>query len=149
MARAMEVILADLDALTQRDFDVANPAAEGWGRLERACAELRELGKAEEAAPVMFGVMERLDAVDLGSPGPLVHTMERWSGRYELFLAESVRRKPSYLAVWMVNRILNADPVDWREWMELLRGVEAHPLATEEAKGTAQRFLKYQRGRGR
>ena len=39
-------------------------------------------------------VMERLPDVDLGSPGPLVHTLERLHG-YENELMRSVRRQPS------------------------------------------------------
>jgi hypothetical protein len=40
----------------------------------------------------MFNVMERPPDADLGSPGPLVHTLERWRG-YEPELVNSVRRR--------------------------------------------------------
>jgi hypothetical protein len=49
------------------------------------------------------------------------YTLESWPGRYEALLAESVRRKPSPLTVWMVNRILNARSPDADAWLTLLR----------------------------
>ena len=61
--------------------------------------------------------MERLDGVELGTPGPLVHTLETLRGGYEMLLAESVRRKPTLLSVWMVNRILNVNPPDAESWL--------------------------------
>jgi hypothetical protein len=65
----------------------------------------------------MFRTMERLDGVELGTPGPLVHTLETWRGGYEKLLAESARRKPTSLSVWMVNRILNVRPPDSDSWL--------------------------------
>lgn len=88
--------------------------------------------------------MERLDGVDLGTPGPLVHTLEAWRGSYEPLLAESVRRKPTLLSVWMVNRILNREPPDAESWVILLRSVAEHSAASAVTKAQAEHFIKYQ-----
>ena len=90
--------------------------------------------------------MERLDGVDLGTPGPLVHTLEAWRGSYEPLLAESVRRKPTPLSVWMVNRILNAQPPDAESWLALLWSVADLPAASAATKAQAEQFIKYQNG---
>ena len=87
MARNINEIAANFDALTARDFNYANAESSGWERLDRLCDEMRELNDAATCAPVMFHTMERLDEVELGTPGPLVHTLESWPGRYEALLA--------------------------------------------------------------
>jgi hypothetical protein len=88
--------------------------------------------------------MERLDGEELGSPGPLVHALERWQGTYEEMLVASVQRKPVLLSVWMVNRILNSDPPDAHRWLNLLQSVVAHPMASKETKALANEFIQYQ-----
>jgi hypothetical protein len=53
--------------------------------------------------------MERYPEADLGSPGPLVHTIERIPiAQFGTFLRSSVERQPGQLNLWMVNRILNS-----------------------------------------
>lgn len=104
---------------------------------------MRAIDDAALCATVMFRTMERLDESDLGSPGPLVHTLEACAG-YEPFLVESLRRKPTQLSVWMVNRILNADPPDAKDWLALLASANEHPNASEETKAEALSFLNYQ-----
>ena len=94
----------------------------------------------------MFRAVERLDGVDLGVPGPLVHTLETWRGGYERLLAESVRRKPTLLSVWMVNRILNVRPPEADSWLALLRGVADNPTASDETKAQAKLFIEHQAG---
>ncbi len=146
MPRHVAEICADLDALTARDFDYANAGARGLERLDELCDEMRELNDPSATAPVMFRTMERLDGVDLGTPGSLVHTLETWPGGYEEMLAQSIRRKPTPLSVWMVNRILNASPPDAESWMALLRSVANNPAASDETKADAKGFIDYQTG---
>jgi len=83
---------------------------------------------------------------DLGSPGPLVHTLERMRGHYESELVESVRRRPTPLAVWMVNRVLNATraPEQRQIYLDLLRIVAEHPTASDKAQEEARRFIEHQ-----
>ncbi|HEY2154237.1 MAG TPA: hypothetical protein VGH33_01310 [Isosphaeraceae bacterium] len=146
MERRVAEIAADFDALTARDFDSANPDTDGWERLAQLCGEMRAIGDFRAGVPALFRTMERLGDVELGTPGPLVHTLESWRGNYETFLADSVRRKPTTLSVWMVNRILNVKPPNAQGWLSLLRTVAENPVASEEAKAEASRFLKYQAG---
>jgi hypothetical protein len=97
-------------------------------------------------APVLFRTMERLDGVDLGTPGPIVHTLESWRGSYEVLLRGSVQRKPTPHSVWMINRILNASPPDADSWLDLLRSVADNPAASAETKTQAEEFVRYQTG---
>jgi hypothetical protein len=143
MLRSLKQIAADFDSLTPADFD----DAKGRDELYRLCDEMLELNDASGCAPVMFRTMECLDNVELGMPGPLVHTLESWPGEYEILLAESVRRKPSPLSVWMVNRILNTKPPDSDMWLALLASAKENPSATEATKADATDFLQYQAGK--
>jgi hypothetical protein len=143
MSRSLTEIAADLEALTLLDFDSMNVNADGDDRLQEICAELVERDDPERWAPLLYSLMERLDKADLGSPGPIVHTLEAWSG-YSPLLAESLRRRPTPLTVWMANRLLNSDPPDAPEWLELLRMVADHPAASAEARADARDFLEHQ-----
>ncbi len=101
--------------------------------------------------PSMFSVIERCAQADLGSPGPLVHCIESMSYEHYLSqLVDSVSRKPTYLNVWMVNRILNADiPNEHREQLvDLLKSVITNPAATAVEIEQAERFLSHQARRG-
>jgi hypothetical protein len=141
-------IAAQLDALDAADFDDMNAEADGPERLYAITDELAGRPDPQAWAPLLFRLLERLDTADLGSPGPVVHLLERSAGpALHPLLAESVRRKPTPLTVWMVNRVLNAGPADAGAWLELLAGVEQAPGASPEAAAEARQFLAYQRSR--
>jgi hypothetical protein len=146
MPRHFAEIVADFDALTARDFDYRNADARGLEWLDALCDEMREINDPATCGPVMFRTMERLDGADLGTPGAIVHTLETWCGGYEELLAQSVRRKPTSLSVWMVNRILNASPPDAESWMTLLQSIASNPAASEETKAEAKQLIEYQTG---
>ena len=94
---------------------------------------------------IMGEITIRQPQADLGSPGPLVHTLERLHG-YEGELVCSVRRQPSLLSVWMVNRILNTNLSDdaRRSYIALLNEALAHPNATETVREDVRRFIERQ-----
>ncbi len=142
--RNIKDIAAGFDSLTADDFDWSNREANGWERLQFLCDELVEISEPTTCTPIMFRLMERLDRSDLGTPGPLVHAIEKLRGGYESLLAESLRRKPSPLTIWMANRILNTNPTDTNEWLALLRSIADHPEASILAKQEAADFLIFQ-----
>jgi hypothetical protein len=132
-------IIAGFRALQAVDYDYGNEEARGWERLDELTDALTTVPDPERAVPEMFALMERLPDTDLGSPGALVHTLERWRGSYEEDLVLSVARCPSVLSVWMVNRILNSDlsPVARQRYLALLEHAAAHPKAPESVRGLA------------
>jgi hypothetical protein len=142
MNRTLEEITTDLDQLSPLDFDYSHVDARGLERLNQFCAEITEFG-TELAAPILFATMERLDGCDLGSPGPLVHTVESMPN-YQQFLKDSLFRKPTPLSVWMTNRIVNSHPRNRADWLSLLRRTSSHPSASAETKRQALLFLKFQ-----
>lgn len=144
MSRSVEQVTADFDALTAHDFDDDNPVAKGLTRLYELCDEMLAVNHPATCAPVLFRTLERLDAVELGTPGPIVHALESWRGSYEQLLAESVQRKPVLLTIWMINRILNKNPTDANAWLGLLGSIAGHPLASADTKASAARFIERQ-----
>ena len=133
-----------LRALTADDFQSNDPESDGWEQLGLICDELQARSAVMDCADEMFALMERLDDVNMGSPGPLVHALESTGAAYEPPLQASVERKPSPLSVWMVNRILNADRADRQSWLDLLILAADHPLASSQTHADARAFLAHQ-----
>ena|SRR5579859_5613478 len=140
-----EEIIAGFRTLHARDFDCMNVNARGWEQLAALTDALMSAAGPEKAIPELFGVMERLPDADLGSPGPLVHTLERLHG-YENELVRSVRRQPSLLSVWMVNRILNTNLSEnvRQSYMALLNEALGHPNASESVREDVRGFIEFQ-----
>jgi hypothetical protein len=146
MPRTFDQILAAFAALRPSDFD--NEAV-GVCKLNELTDELMALPQPERAIPAMFSVMERMPDIEMGTPGPLVHTLEQMRGRYESELVESIKRQPAGLSIWMVNRILNVtrDQEQRQFYMDLLRFAAEHPAASEELRYEAQHHIEYQNQR--
>ena len=144
-----EQIVAGFRSLEASDFDLSNVNAQGRERLYELTDAVMTLPSPEKTMSEMFALMERLPESDLGSPGPLVHTLETFP-RYEDELLKSVRRRPTVLSVWMINRILNTDLAgDVRsDLLAVLREAEVHPEATSEVREQARDFIKVQIGGG-
>ncbi len=134
-----EEIIAGLRALKAEDFENYVPE-----QLDQLTDAVRELPSPERVIPELFALMERLAGSDLGSPGPIVHTLERMDYNEELIA--SIRRRPTSLTVWMVNRILNSKiPPERRAFfLELLASVANDPNARESARENAAHFIEFQ-----
>jgi hypothetical protein len=89
-----------------------------------------------------FRFIERNAHADLGTPGPLIHFLERFYPRYCDCLVESARRCPTSYTVWMLNRILNGSPSEREhsELLGLLASVAGNPDADPEIRSQARRF---------
>jgi|SRR3954463_5262517 hypothetical protein len=144
-----EEIVMGLRSLQERDFDLNNTDAFGNERLYELTQGLLNLHSPERSIPELFAVMERMPDADLGSPGPLVHTLEKLTG-YETELVESVRRRPALLSVWMVNRILNSNPQEHirEQYLTLLRDVEQRRDVSKTVRKDAADFVEFQARKG-
>lgn len=140
MSRELWSIIADFRTISAESIETG----EGINQIYALSEEVEGLDDPTQAFPVFFELMERLPDSDLGSPGELVHTMERHIGSYEDLLEESVRRSPTFLTVWMVNRILNAPSADRDRWLPVLRSVETNADATDRIKLKVRMFLEHQ-----
>jgi hypothetical protein len=145
MKRDLQAILHELGRLTSADFE---PDPMGMDQLEQLARDIRTLARPVEAIPALLAVVERLRDTDLGSPGPIVHTIEAIGGYHDL-LAESVARQPTPLSLWMINRILNSetDHAKRHRWISALE--TAATCEHLESAASARSFLEHQRQRSR
>jgi len=103
-----------------------------------------------EAVEPILRFMESHPTIDFGSPGPLVHFVERFHGAaYVDALVASIRRRPTAHTAWMLNRVINGAPTAGAEALvETMKQARAHPLADESAVAALTGFLAHQSGRG-
>jgi hypothetical protein len=143
MPRTFDQLLSDFAALKPGDFD---DEFAGLDKLRALTDELMTLPQPQRAIPALFAVMERMPDTEMGTPGPLVHALERMRGLYEHELIESVKRQPANLSVWMVNRILNGtrDSRQRQVYLDLLRIAAEHPTAPESVRHGAEHFIQHQ-----
>lgn len=102
-------------------------------------------GVGLEAVAPILRFMEDNAGVEFGSPGSLVHFVERFHGKgYDGLLLESIRRKPTAHTAWMLNRLINGagEPDSKARLITLMREAREHPLADEGAVESIRSFLE-------
>jgi hypothetical protein len=89
--------------------------------------------------------MEDHPSIEYGTPGALVHFVERFYGKgYEDKLVESVKRKPTLSTVWMLNRLINGTkvPDTKRLLVATLKQARLNPLADRNTVQRIDRFVE-------
>lgn len=149
MARSPHEIESDLDSLIPEDFDLWQQDSNGLDRLYQLTDEIDQLPQPHCLLPTLFRTVERLVDVDMGSPGPIVHTIECIGG-YERLLIESIRRKPTTLTAWMVNRLLNTIPEQRarERWLTLLKQALGSADISSRTQQTIMEFIGFQQTNG-
>lgn len=98
--------------------------------LEKLCSMLSEIREFDVWIPALFKLIEEFDeTVDLtlGSPGPLVHSIENHLPHYTKFLVESLERKPTNTNYWMADRLSRTPGQDKDFWLSKIEAVLNHP----------------------
>jgi hypothetical protein len=76
-------------------------------RLDEIVERLAGAEQIKGATPAMLRVFERFPRTLLGSPGPLVHCVERTDIETVLpMVLESFKRYPNRMTLWMIDRCL-------------------------------------------
>jgi hypothetical protein len=115
---------------------------------------MKDLGPApdsQETVEAILRFMERHGDIELGTPGPLVHFIERFAGQgYEQKLIESVKRRPVAHTVWMLNRLINGTPhaAQRQRLVRILMDVGHAPQVDDRIRHMAGEFLNYQLNAG-
>ena len=108
-------------------------------KMEQLIAE----GAGFEIVAPILAMMERHPLADFGSPGCLVHFVEKFDPDYESCLVESLQRRPAMHTVWMLNRCINGNSKK-EEYMNLLKEIVGREDVEPEIRTFAQEFLDYQ-----
>lgn len=111
--------------------------------LEALVEEAANVRNHPQTASAIFGYIERYPAEDLGSPGPLVHFIEKAFPSYTSQLVTSIQHRPVFYTLWMASRILNAkiDEDTRQSLTDALKIASNHPIASDEERQQANEFL--------
>jgi hypothetical protein len=125
----LEETIAALDS-----FVPSGEEYESVARLDEIVDPLVDPEQIKAATPAMLRVFERFPHTLLGSPGPLVHCVERTSiETYLPVLLESFKRQANRMTLWMIDRCLRADlPTQLRfSILSTLREIRRAPDAVD------------------
>ena len=141
----MEQIIADMlrELGGQSDSDHFRWICEDF---VAAVTDIKEIPHSQWLAPIVAFIEAHPDA-DYGSPGPLVHFVERVrDDTYPRLLADSMSRRPNPHTLWLVQRLLNGQ-LNQGQRHALLAALES-VVATEELpqflRKEAASFLQHQ-----
>lgn len=104
--------------------------------------EIEEREDSYDAIQPILVLMEKNPDVDFGSPGPLVHFVEKfYKSGYEEKLVESLKRCPTKHTIWMLNRIINGSQGDRKIYfINVLEKVITFPNLDNEVVSLANHF---------
>lgn len=111
--------------------------------------ELLNSHNSSNAINPLFELLEKYPKTDFGSPGPIVHFIENFTGEYETWLYESLERKPVRLTILMLNRIINSDKnkISRTKHLQKLTQLLTHPKIEEAEKELIMEFKEFQTGK--
>jgi hypothetical protein len=94
----------------------------------------------------IFKFIENCDGSDIGSPGPLVHLVEKNYPDYVLQLLKSIKAKPTSSSIFLLNRILNSelDAKDRKEYLSLLKFLSQNEAVSDISRKEAYEFYEHQ-----
>ena len=103
--------------------------------------EIEENYNQLDSVQPLLRLMERHPLTDFGSPGPIVHFVERFYKKgYEEELLLSLKRIPTLHTVWMLNRlIIGTDQAE--VYLELLKEISENTSYDKEIREEALHFL--------
>ena len=104
-------------------------------------AEIEENYNQLDSVQPLLRLMERHPLTDFGSPGSIVHFVERFYKKgYEEELLLSLKRMPTLHTVWMLNRLING--TDQAEvYLDLLKEISENASYDKEIREEALHFL--------
>ena len=115
---------------------------EGFETVMMDCMEeIEENYNQLDSVQPLLRLMERHPLTDFGSPGPIVHFVERFYKKgYEEELLLSLKRMPTLHTVWMLNRLVNG--TDQAEvYLDLLKEISENTSYDKEIREEALHFL--------
>lgn len=119
----------------------------GSDYFEYDMEEKMDLIKAEgagiETVTPLLQIMERHPLDDFGMPGAMVHFIEAFDPDYEIYLVESLKRRPALHTVWMLNRCINGNSRK-DEYINLLNEIANREDIEKEINNSAKEFIDFQ-----
>jgi hypothetical protein len=133
-----------VEAITQRVIDAVMPAEDydaDMAALHALVDDLEAVGPTLEHANAIFrGMALSNPLAHFGSPGPLVHYVEKRPG-YEELLFHAADGVPRSHFVWLLARIVNGEGAGSARATEILRGYVADGTAPPELREMVSSFF--------
>lgn len=106
--------------------------------------KIKERDDAFDAVEPILKIVENNPDIDFGKPGPLVHFVETFYKKgYEEKLVGSIKRQPTKLTVWMLNRIINgSDKEKKKYYLSMLENVIKNPNASNDVGMLVKQFME-------
>jgi hypothetical protein len=126
------------------DLEAARAGEDFPARSSELADQWIAAGAGLDVAEAVFRFIEANPELEYGMPGALVQFAERFHRRgYEPLLLASVRRHPTRVTTWMLNRLLNGtrEPAVRADYLDAMRGISVSPLADAETRDEALHFL--------
>jgi hypothetical protein len=113
--------------------------------LYNIMALVEESPDSSEVTPYIFAFFEANPDAESGSPGPLVHFLEK-QPEYQTALISSIEKAPVRHTTLMINRILNSKISSEKRafFTALLQSILTQPRSDETTKEITENFLKRQ-----
>ncbi|MDX2015959.1 MAG: folylpolyglutamate synthase/dihydrofolate synthase family protein [Myxococcaceae bacterium] len=150
VGEALAALEADFEALLSRlsSFEPGDDPEETMRALAASLVRARPALDPLRFRAEALALLERFPDAEFGTPGALVHELER-HGVSHAELAASLERQPTFLTVSMVNRAMNLtdEPLALGRWRVLLERVDQHPRAPDWVRTAARRYLEHQAAR--
>lgn len=101
-------------------------------------------GAGIETVNPLLQIMERHPLDDFGMPGAMVHFIETFAPDHEIYLVDSLKRRPTLHTVWMLNRCINGNSRK-DEYIILLKEIANNKDIEKEIRNSAQEFIEFQK----
>jgi hypothetical protein len=108
--------------------------------------QLGDLQRDPDVRRELVAVFERFPAIDLGAPGPIVHSLEKAPiDEHVQLLAESLRRRATIMTIWMAERCFRSKLSDGNRSMllEALSDASKRTSLGRVAEAIADAIRKY------
>ncbi|WP_346320863.1 hypothetical protein [Chitinophaga sp. YIM B06452] len=132
---------------TFKPFDENDLENDNESYLDEIMTFVKSNKDYKKAFEPIFLLIEKYPNVDLGSPGPLVHTLEEYRGEYESFLIDSLKRRPTSLTAWMLNRIINVEENQLvkKGFIEFMASLLKAENIDDKTRDKIENFVAFQR----
>lgn len=128
----LNIIIKKIEVSIGSDFEVV---------LDEYMEEIENNYNQLETVKPLLELMERHPLIDFGSPGGIVHFVEKFYKKgYEEELLDSLKRMPSLHTIWMLNRLINGTD-NPENYLSLMKEISQSETYSKEIRDQALYFL--------
>jgi hypothetical protein len=131
-------------SIYDRELAEISSEEELWDNQDSMIERWKQDQPQLSAVEAVLNFMERHPDWDFGTPGALVHFVEKFYGKgYETLLLQSLTRRPTGHTLWMLNRMINGEKNAERKasYVAMLSQIASDSRNDEATIARARRYL--------